>query len=108
MIYVTYSPKKRHLKIKGHAKFASAGHDIVCAAASMVFYNLCAMLGEYDRGKAFAKLDIVDKKGNAAVEVTPKTEYEPWVDHDFYYALSGFELLANKYPDYITLKVTEK
>lgn len=108
MIYVTYSPKKRLLKIKGHARYAQEGHDIVCAAASMVFYNLCAMLREYDKDKAFARLDITDKKGNAAVEVTPKTGYELWVDHDFYYALAGFELLANKYPDYIDLKVTEK
>lgn len=108
MIYVTYSPKKRLLRIKGHARFAEEGHDIVCAATSMVFYNLCAMLNEYDKGKAFIKLDIRDKKGSAAVEVTPRAGYEAWVDHDFYYALSGFELLCNKYPDYVSLKVTEK
>lgn len=108
MIYVTYAPKKRVLKIKGHARFSNEGHDIVCAAASMVFYNLCSMLCKYDKDKAFIKLDITDKKGNASVEVTPKSGYEIWVDHDFYYALSGFSVLSNKYPDYINLKVTEK
>lgn len=108
MIYVTFNPKKRQLKVKGHARFANEGHDIVCAAASMVFYNLCAMLREYDGKKAFAKpLEITDKKGNARVCVTPHTGYETWIDHDFYYAIAGFELLARKYPDYIDLKVTE-
>lgn len=108
MIYVTFNPKKRKLRVKGHASYAAEGHDVICAAASMVFYNLCEMLGKYDGEKAFAKpLEIVDKKGNAKLCVTPHTGYEPWIDHDFCYAISGFSLLSQKFPEYITLRVTE-
>ena len=106
MITVTYRPDKRLLTIKGHAGAGDKGHDIVCAAASMVFYNLCQMLLEYNQDVVFARPpQMQDKPGNAYVEVTPATAYEAWIDHDIRYALTGFRLLEAQHPEYLNLKV---
>ena len=108
MINVTYRPDKRELKIKGHAGAGDKGHDIICAAASMVFYNLCQMLLEYDQDKAFARpTEMQDAPGNAWVRATPATGFETWIDHDMCYALTGFKLLAARHPEYVNLKVLE-
>lgn len=110
MITVTYRPGKREIKIKGHAGAGDKGHDVICAAASMMFYNLCQMmLAAYDNDKAFAApVKMQDEPGNARLQVTPATGYETWIDHDFLYALTGFHLLAERHPEYVTLKVLKK
>ena len=40
MIDVTYDRKRLIVKVKGHAHSGEAGHDLVCAAASVT--ELCA------------------------------------------------------------------
>ena len=106
MIYVTYRPDSRKLSIKGHAGAGEKGHDLVCAAASTVFYTLCQMLLQYDQDAAFARpTEMQDEPGNAFVRVTPKTGFETWIDHDMLFALTGFRLLAARHPDYVDLKV---
>lgn len=108
MITVKYSPSRHQLSIRGHAGAGEKGHDIVCASASMVFYNLCQMLREYDQKKAFAlPLQMQDAPGNASIRVMPHTGYETWIDHDFLYALTGFRMLMAQYPDYVNLIVTK-
>ena len=42
MIDVTYDRKRLILKVKGHAHSGEAGHDLVCAAASILVYTLAA------------------------------------------------------------------
>ena len=108
MIKVKYRPDRHELTIKGHAGAGEHGHDVICAAASMVFYNLCQMLRQYDQDKAFArKPEMQDEPGNAKIKVTPATGYEAWIDHDFLYALTGFQLLAGNHPEYVDLVVME-
>lgn len=108
MITVTYSPKKHQLRIKGHAEFAPKGQDIVCAAATMVFYNLCQMIREYDQEAAFSvKPKMQFNSGRALIEVVPRADYETWIDHDFLYALTGYRLLMAQFPDRVNLKVLQ-
>lgn len=108
MIKVQYSQKQHKLRIKGHAGFAQKGEDIICAAASMIFYNLAQVLMEYNREKTMTK-PVEMKYGDVSViRAYPKTGIEPWVDHDFYYALTGFRLLANQYPEHVDVVITEK
>lgn len=108
LITVTYSPKKHQLRIKGHAEYAPKGQDIVCAAATMIFYNLCQMFREYDEGKAFCKPPKMQfTSGRACVEVVPRTGYENWIEHDFLFALTGYRLLMAKFPDRVNLKINQ-
>lgn len=108
MIKVQYSPSQRKLRIKGHAGYKPAGEDIVCAAASMIFYNLAQVLMEYDKEKAMTKPVRMRYGDVSLIEAHPRTGYEAWVDHDFYFALTGFRLLEKQYPEYVNVVITEK
>lgn len=110
MITVKYLPDKHKLVIRGHANYAEKGKDIICAATSMVFYNLCQMMRQYPP-EAWRKAPIMKeplgKNGITSLEVKPTDDYETWIDHDFLFALTGFELLMGQYPEHINLVVTE-
>lgn len=111
MITVKYRPDSNTLTIKGHAGYAEAGKDIICASASIIFYNLCAMLRQYPAEAFSMPLEMKMAKGKngvTSVKCKPAKEYEAWIDHDFLYALTGFETLAGNYPDFVNLVVTQK
>lgn len=87
---------KRHnfcLKMTGHAGSAPYGEDLVCAAASMLCYALAAQV----QGCA----DIRLEKGRACISARPKPEDEAAVNAAFDTVTKGFELLCEKYPEYI-------
>lgn len=108
MIHITVAPKKYQIRIKGHAHYDEPGKDIVCASCSMAFYNLAQMIHMYDAEKAFCKKPkMIYDKGKGYIEVMPREEYEPWIQHDFTYATAGFQMLAAQYPDFVDLKMTE-
>lgn len=46
MIDVIYDRKRLIVKVKGHAQSGEAGHDLVCAAASILVYTLSANVTE--------------------------------------------------------------
>lgn len=110
MITVKYKPDKHTLTIKGHAGYAEAGEDIICASASMIFYNLCAMLRQYPDEAFSMPLDMKMAKGKngvTTVKCTPSKAYESLIDHDFLYALTGFQTLSGNYPENVNLVVTQ-
>lgn len=105
MITIKYRPNTNSLTIKGHAT------PIVCAAASMVFYNLCAVLREYPE-EAFAlpleMKEALGKRGVTSVKCMSSKAYETLIDHDFFYALKGYETLMGNYPEHVNLVVMQK
>lgn len=110
MVTVKYRPNKRELSLKGHADYGEYGSDIVCASVSMVFYNLCAMLREYGTETWKKPLEMKDgnKESVKSVRASPTAPYETLIDHDFLYALKGFETLQGNFPECINLVVTQK
>lgn len=110
MIKVKYNTTKNLLTIKGHAGYAEAGEDIICASASMIYYNLLAMLRQYP-DKAFSvplKVETAkSKNATTSIECVPSEAYETLIYHDFLYALTGFETLMGNYPEHINLVVTQ-
>lgn len=110
MITITFIPKSHTIKFKGHAGSGDVGKDIVCAAASYGFYNLLAVLREYPEEAFKSPLkyqEATGKKKVSYVKAVPTKNYEVGIDHEFYYAMVGFETLANNYPQYVTLEVAE-
>lgn len=109
MVTVIYRPDKHELKLKGHALQGDIGHDPVCAAISMVFYNICAMLRQYppEAWKRPPDMAASDSKGVSYLRCTPADDYETWIDHDFLYALVGFEQLQGNFPDAINVRVMQ-
>ena len=103
MIKVTYTeldgpqgPTLR-LEAKGHAGYAPAGQDIVCAGASTLMQTLVCVLA----GEEGAKSDAWDEPEGPRLAVTAAAPQKPWVEGAFEFAKAGFALLAERYPDHV-------
>ena len=48
MIEIVYDRMRLRLTADGHAGFAEAGQDIVCAAVTILVYTLAAAVGNMD------------------------------------------------------------
>ena len=83
------------LEASGHAGYAPAGQDIVCAGASTLIQTLCALLA----GEEGTKSGAWDEPGGPRLAVTAAAPQKPWVEGAFEFAKAGFALLAERYPD---------
>ena len=101
MIKVTYteldgpSGPTLRLEAAGHAGYAPAGQDIVCAGASTLMQTLVYLLA----GEESAKSDAWDEPEGPRLAVTAAAPRKPWVEGVFEFAKAGFALLAERYPD---------
>ena len=101
MIRVIYSeldgPEGLTLRLEasGHAGYAPAGQDIVCAGASTLMQALVSLLA----GEKTARSDAWDELEGPRLAVTAAAPQEPWVEGAFELAKAGFALLAERYPD---------
>ena len=101
MIKVTYteldgpSGPTLRLEAAGHADYAPAGQDIVCAGASTLMQTLVYLLA----GEESAKSDAWDEPEGPRLAVTAAAPRKPWVEGAFEFAKAGFALLAERYPD---------
>ena len=100
MIKVTYteldgpSGPTLRLEAAGHAGYAPAGQDIVCAGASTLMQTLVYLLA----GEESAKSDAWDEPEGPRLAVTAAAPRKPWVEGAFEFAKAGFALLAERYP----------
>ena len=101
MIRVIYSeldgPEGLTLRLEasGHAGYAPAGQDIVCAGASTLLQALVSLLA----GDMTARSDGWDEPEGPRLAVTAAAPQEPWVEGAFELAKAGVALLAERYPD---------
>ena len=85
------------LEASGHAGYAPAGQDIVCAGASTLMQTLCALLA----GDEGTKSGAWDEPDGPRLAVTAAAPQKPWVEGAFEFAKAGFALLAERYPDHV-------
>ena len=103
MIRVNYTeldgPEEPTLRLeaRGHAGYAPAGQDIVCAGASTLMQTLAYLLA----GEENAHSDVWDEEEGPRLAVTAGTPRSPWVEGAFAFAKAGFALLAERYPDHV-------
>lgn len=101
MIKVCYSeldgPEGLSLRLEaaGHAGYAPAGQDIVCAGASTLMQALVCLLA----GEENARSDAWDEPEGPRLAVAAQAPVAPWVQGAFELAKAGFTLLAERYPD---------
>lgn len=103
MIQVTYTeldgPSGLNLRLeaKGHAGYAPAGQDIVCAGASTLMQTLVCLLA----GEENAQSDAWDEPDGPRLAVMAAAPQEAWVEGAFAFAKTGFALLAERYPEHV-------
>ena len=85
------------LEAAGHAGFAPAGQDIVCAGASTLMQALVYLLA----GEENAHADAWEEPDGPRLAVQTDAPCAAWVQGAFELAKAGFTLLAERYPDNI-------
>ena len=83
------------LEAAGHAGFAPAGQDIVCAGASTVMQGLVCLLA----GEENARSDAFDEPDGPRLAVQADAPCAEWVQGAFELAKACFALLAERYPE---------
>ena len=93
------------LEAAGHAGYAPAGQDIVCAAVSCLMQTLANEVEEAARAGLVALGAVAHGEGWMRVEVTPTHEscdmVEAWVE----LVQDGLDALAESYPENVELVV---
>ena len=83
------------LEAAGHAGYAPAGQDIVCAGASTVMQGLVYLLA----GEENAHSEAFDEPDGPRLAVSVDAPCEEWVRGAFELAKACFVLLAERYPE---------
>lgn len=83
------------LEAVGHAGYAPAGQDIVCAGASTVMQGLVCLLA----GEESARSDAFDEPDGPRLAVKADAPCAEWVQGAFELAKACFALLAERYPE---------
>lgn len=103
MINVKYNPAEYSLEVTGHAGTGPQGHDIICAAASMLTYTLAAMLTE----TGGMDEEILQDEENAVFRAKANPDilhmYPGRIIYDT--IVTGFEGLAKTHPEAVALEV---
>lgn len=108
MITVTYYRDINRVEVKGHAQSGEAGHDLVCASASMLVYTLAAFARNTSKAKQSHKLVLKLNNGDSEVACKAKRPYKTAITLVFDSICAGFELLARSYPDNISYEIRGK
>lgn len=105
MIEVVYHREHNRLTVKGHAKSNEPGRDLICAACSILALTMAANVGHMSDSGCVTDAVTVLENGNAEISCRPRAKYKDSVKQTFISVCVGFEILASKYPAYISYAV---
>ncbi len=88
----------RKIQVKGHARFAEFGKDIVCASVSILFQTVGFMLVEREDALAVAHFH----SGDSSLEIGNPSRESHLITSVFEYGVSQ---ISEQYPDHVRLKV---
>ena len=107
MVEITYHRKYNRFTAKGHAYSGEEGHDLVCAAVSALMLTMAGNVHELSRQRSVREPSVHLAKGDAAVGCKPIRKMGNIVTLMFDTVGTGFQLLANQYPEYIRYTVMQ-
>ena len=94
------------MEVKGHADLAQLGRDPVCAGASVLAMTLAQCVRSMEEaGRLQKKANILIRNGRVLATAKPKPEYFRETVHLYWVAETGMRLLAEAYPENISVKV---
>lgn len=101
----TYDRDKREcsLIVKGHAGYAEAGKDLVCASASILAFTIAQIIKSMHHHGDLADTPTLDlEDGDATIVCRAKDDYLfAEMMQDFFVIRTGYALLALNYPLYV-------
>jgi uncharacterized protein YsxB (DUF464 family) len=108
MITVVYHRDLNRLTVEGHALSGEAGHDLVCASASILVYSLAAFVDNMKAAGQTRYPTIELNEGNSLIACNAPSKYKNGVKIAFDAICGGFELLARDYPENISYEIRGK
>lgn len=105
MTEVIYKPCEFSLLLHGHAGYAEAGKDIVCAGLSALMFSIPASLNA--RGIKYA-IDLGATEGEARIKAYPDTDERYACMIIFETIAEGLALMAEHHPDNVKYSKEEK
>jgi uncharacterized protein YsxB (DUF464 family) len=105
MITVIYNRDINSVIVEGHARSGVAGHDLICASATILAHTLAAFAKNTQKAKQSHKLVVKLEDGYAEISCKPKSNCKAAITLVFDSICAGFELLANSYPKYISYEI---
>ena len=104
MIKIVFHSRIMELEMVGHAGHGKKGKDIVCSAASTLFYTLAESVNN-SREMLVEPPVIKDEEGNGLIRCNPKKKYEGNIEIMYWTVLVGLRMLRDKYPENVSLEV---
>lgn len=98
MVQITYHKRLNCVEIKGHAKSGKKGHDLACAATSILAYTLASAVNGLKDCGACVYCDIKLDEGDCHISCKPREKRTSAVELVFITICEGFRLLARDYP----------
>ena len=105
MISVVYYRDINRVSIQGHAKSGEAGHDLVCASASILAYTLAAYVQNLVAAEQVKYFSTELSDGLGVISCNAPKRYKAVITHAFDAICGGFELLTHDYPDNISYEI---
>jgi len=104
MIEIIFNPEEYRLTISGHANYKREGEDIVCAGVSTLVHTLYGSLQQAEEMIENGSLRCEMEKGRTVISCKAKPEFEGNIGLIYWTILNGFQMVAERSPEYVTLK----
>ena len=107
MITVKYHRDLNKLDVEGHAYSGEAGHDLVCASASILVYTLAYFVENMKEAGQVENPTLIIAEGHVLIDCNAPELLKSTITFAFDTICAGFELLARNYPENISYKIVE-
>lgn len=108
MITVVYHRDRNRVEVEGHAHSGEAGHDLICASASILAHTLAALAKNMENAGQVKYPTVELDEGHALIACNVPSRYKTTVTFAFDAICAGFDLLAQSYPDNISYQIRGK
>lgn len=108
MIKVVYDRTIPSVTMEGHAGSGEPGNDLVCASASILAYTLATTVKDMGEGVRHSITVDLDEERGALIACEPVENYTHSIRLMFDVICTGFDLLAQEYPDNVSFEVVDE
>lgn len=108
MIKVVYDRTIPSVTMEGHAGSGEKGHDLVCAAVSILTYMLASIVQGAERGTQIQSAIAELNDGEALISCEPIGNYSYPIKLIFDTICTGFDILAHEYPDNVSYELVDE
>ena len=105
MVSIVYHKRLNCVEITGHAQSGKKGHDLACAATSILAYTLASAVNGLKDADAVVYCDIKLDEGDCHISCKPRDKRTSAVELVFVTICEGFRLLARDYPKNVSYKI---